>query len=83
MILDHEIYQRARYSMMDIEIDDETLALETVKAVGPGGHFLGQAHPQAHARDDQPAITHVPGPDGGFLTRSRRPAARRADPAHL
>jgi trimethylamine---corrinoid protein Co-methyltransferase len=68
MILDHDIYQRARYSIMDIEIDDESLALETVKAVGPGGHFLGQAHTRRHMRETtKPAITHVPGPDGGFL----------------
>ena len=68
MILDHDIYQRARYSIMDIEIDDETLALETVKAVGPGGHFLGQAHTRKHMRETtKPAITHVPGPGGGFL----------------
>jgi trimethylamine--corrinoid protein Co-methyltransferase len=68
MILDHDIYQRARYSIMDIEIDGESLALETVKAVGPGGHFLGQAHTRRHMRETtKPAITHVPGPDGGFL----------------
>ena len=68
MILDHDIYQRARYSIMDIEIDDETLALETVKAVGPGGHFLGQAHTRKHMRETtKPGIMHVPGPEGGFL----------------
>ena len=67
MILDHEIYQRARYAIKDIEVDDETLALETVKAVGPGGHFLGQAHTRKHMRETtKPAITHVPDPAGGF-----------------
>ena len=67
MILDHDIYQRARYSIMDIDIDDESLALETVKAVGPGGHFLGQAHTRKHMRDALVrGVTHEPDSAGHY-----------------
>ena len=67
LILGDDIYQRARYSIMDIDIDDETLALDAVAAVGPGGHYLGQKHTRTHLRHSfVPAITHQAGPDGAF-----------------
>lgn len=67
LILGDDIYQRARYSIMDIDIDDDTLALDTVAAVGPGGHYLGQKHTRRHLRHTfVPAITHQAGPDGAF-----------------
>ena len=33
--------------------DDETLAVEVLKAVGPGGDFLGQRHTRKHLRAEQ------------------------------
>lgn len=67
LILGHDILQRARYAVLDTEIDDETLALETVKAVGPGGHFLGQAHTRKHMRDALVrGVTHEPDSAGHY-----------------
>ena len=52
---------------MDLDIDDESLALDTIAGVGPGGHYLGQKHTRRHMRHTfVPAITHQVGPDGGF-----------------
>jgi trimethylamine--corrinoid protein Co-methyltransferase len=52
---------------MDMEISPETLALDTIRTVGPGGHFLGQKHTRKHMRDAmKPAITHYRGPDGKY-----------------
>jgi len=34
-----------------ITVDEETLALDAIREVGPGGHYLGCAHTQAHFRD--------------------------------
>ena len=79
MILGDDIYQRARYAVMDIEIDDETLALETVKAVGPGGHFLGQAHTRKHMRDAGHAGHHPRARSRGRLPRPVEVARERAD----
>ncbi|HHS94595.1 MAG TPA: trimethylamine methyltransferase [Rhodobacterales bacterium] len=31
-----------------IEVSDETVALDAIREVGPGGHYLGCAHTQAH-----------------------------------
>jgi len=67
LILGDDIYQRARYAVMDIDFDDEALALDTIAEVGPGGHFLGNKHTRRHMREAvKPAITHRPGPDGAF-----------------
>ena len=67
LILGDDIYHRARYAIMEMDFDDEALALDTVAAVGPGGHYLGQKHTRTHLRRSfVPAITHQPDPDGHF-----------------
>ncbi len=67
LILGDDIYHRARYAIMDIDLDDEALALEAIAEVGPGGHFLGHKHTRRHMRAAvKPAITHQLGPDGTF-----------------
>ena len=33
-----------------LEVSDETLALQAISEVGPGGHFLGHAHTLKHLR---------------------------------
>lgn len=50
IILDDDIYQRARAYLQKMEVDDHSLALEAIKNVGPGGHFLGQKHTREHMR---------------------------------
>jgi trimethylamine--corrinoid protein Co-methyltransferase len=75
IILDDDLYHRARYSLMEMEISPETLALDTIRTVGPGGHFLAQKHTRKHMRDAmKPAITHHRGPDGKY--RDPREVAR-------
>jgi trimethylamine--corrinoid protein Co-methyltransferase len=37
--------------MQGIVVDDETLALEAIAAVGPGGNFLTQKHTRQHMRE--------------------------------
>src|SRR5665647_3208751 len=41
LLLGDDIYHRARYAVMDLDLDDESMALDAVAEVGPGGHFLG------------------------------------------
>jgi trimethylamine---corrinoid protein Co-methyltransferase len=67
IILDADIYHRARYQLMRPEITSETLALDVIAAVGPGGHYLSQKHTREHMRTAlQPALTHQPGTDGNY-----------------
>jgi len=67
LIMDADIYQRARYHLMTMDVSPETLALDTINTVGPGGHFLAQKHTRIHMRDSMKrAITHQVGPDGKY-----------------
>lgn len=50
IILDDDLYQRARAYLQRMDVNDETLALESISNVGPGGHFLGQKHTREHMR---------------------------------
>ncbi|HNA89410.1 MAG TPA: trimethylamine methyltransferase family protein [Anaerolineales bacterium] len=50
IILDDDVYQRARAYLQKMEVDDHSLALEAIRNVGPGGHFLGQKHTREHMR---------------------------------
>jgi trimethylamine--corrinoid protein Co-methyltransferase len=51
MMLDCEIFSILRKVMQGIVVDDDTLALDTVAAVGPGGNFLSQKHTLQHMRE--------------------------------
>ncbi len=51
MLMDCEIYEIVRRTLAGIQVNDETLALEAIKAVGPGGNFLTQKHTRAHMRE--------------------------------
>lgn len=49
-VIDDEVLGALRLAKRPLIVDDETLALDAVAAVGPGGTFLGQAHTRRHAR---------------------------------
>ncbi len=51
MLLDCEIFSIVRQVMAGIVVDEETLALEAIRAVGPAGNFLTQKHTLKHMRD--------------------------------
>jgi len=51
MMMDCEIFSIIHKVMQGIAVNDETLALETVAAVGPGGNFLSQKHTLKHMRE--------------------------------
>jgi trimethylamine--corrinoid protein Co-methyltransferase len=50
MILDSDLYHQARHALMDMEISPESLAVDVVDKVQPGGHFLAQKHTRTHMR---------------------------------
>ena len=67
LMLGDDLYHRARTSLLPLAVDDETLAVEAVRDVGPGGHFLAHRHTRTHMRSSLArAITHQAGPDGLF-----------------
>lgn len=60
IILDDELYHRARYALARMEVNDETLALDAIRDVGQAGHFLAQKHTRDHIRSvaKRMGITH-------------------------
>ena len=48
IILDDDIYHRARYALKKMEIGPETLAMDVIQKVGSSGHFLAQKHTRQH-----------------------------------
>jgi trimethylamine--corrinoid protein Co-methyltransferase len=50
MLMDCEIFRMVRKMMEGIVVDDDTLALDVIRAVGPGGNFLAQKHTRQFMR---------------------------------
>jgi trimethylamine--corrinoid protein Co-methyltransferase len=50
IILDDDLYHQARYALLDLEVNPETLAVDIIETVKPGGHFLSQKHTRRHMR---------------------------------
>lgn len=49
--MDCEIFDVVRKMLEGIVVDDETLALDVIRAVGPGGNFLAHKHTKKHMRE--------------------------------
>jgi len=47
LVIDAEMLQMLAEYLQPIVIDDDTLALDAIAAVGPGGHFFGSPHTMA------------------------------------
>ena len=48
MIIDAELLQMMSEFLRPIEVNDDTLAFDAIRTVGPGGHFFGCDHTLAH-----------------------------------
>jgi trimethylamine--corrinoid protein Co-methyltransferase len=67
LLLDDDLYQRARHALLALDVDEETLALDVVTAVGPGGHYLAERHTRTHMRTAlHRGLPHEPAPEGGY-----------------
>jgi len=51
MVIDDELIGMLRARPGEFVVDEETLALDVIDAVGPGGSYLSQKHTRRHARD--------------------------------
>jgi len=51
IIYDDEIYHTHRALAKGIDTSSDDLALDVIKAVGPGGHFMGQKHTRRKIRE--------------------------------
>jgi trimethylamine--corrinoid protein Co-methyltransferase len=51
MMLDCEIFSIVQHMMKGIQVNEDTLALDAIAAVRPGGNYLTQRHTRQHMRD--------------------------------
>jgi trimethylamine--corrinoid protein Co-methyltransferase len=51
VIIDAELLQMVAAFLDPVVVDDDTLAVDAIAEVGPGGHFFGVAHTQERFRD--------------------------------
>jgi trimethylamine--corrinoid protein Co-methyltransferase len=49
-VMGDEVIGLVRRFMRGVEVSDETMALDVIDRVGPGGHFLGEDHTRRHHR---------------------------------
>jgi len=52
LVLSAEAYEHARAYLRRFELNDDTLALDIVHKVGPGGHFLSEKHTLQHFKKE-------------------------------
>ena len=51
MVIDHEMFRYIRKMIEGIQINEETLALDVIDQVGPGGNYLTHDHTFDHMRE--------------------------------
>jgi trimethylamine--corrinoid protein Co-methyltransferase len=52
MVLDDEIIAQVKFFMRGLEVSPETLALDVIDEVGPGGGFMAKKHTVRHLRSE-------------------------------
>ena len=50
LVIDNDIFKMIRKVMQGMHVDDENLAVDIIKSVGPGGDFLAQDHTMKYMR---------------------------------
>jgi trimethylamine--corrinoid protein Co-methyltransferase len=58
LLLCHELMGTARRIWKGVTVDDDTLAMEVTREVGPGGNFLEEMHTAVHCRKELSPIKY-------------------------
>jgi len=81
VVMSDEVIGLVRRIMGGVEVTEETMALDVIDQVGPGGHFLGEVHTRRHFRENWYPIlinrtTYDTWLEDGGLTYGQRAKAR-------
>jgi trimethylamine--corrinoid protein Co-methyltransferase len=77
LVFDAETYEHARAYLRRFEVNDDTLALDVIHKVGPGGHFLDTKHTLEHfkkeiwSRELSNTFILDPAAKGSFIERAQ------------
>jgi len=84
LLIDCEIVRMVKRVLQGIAVNEETLAVEVIKAVGAGGNYLSEKHTMEHMRQEQSRARLI---DRRMRTRweeqGGKDMAQRADEAAL
>ena len=89
LVMETEVYRIVQRLAEGIVVDEETLALDTIRRVGPQGTYLAEGHTRRHARRDLApgrvgphAVRRLAGrrPPRGLRRRPRAGGARSSPP---
>ena len=74
-VVDNEIIGMAKRAIRGIEVNDDTLALDTIEKVGPGGEFLTDEHTYRHMKSEffQPQVSDRKPRESGRRTEAKKP----------
>jgi trimethylamine--corrinoid protein Co-methyltransferase len=53
LVIDNEILGMVMRAVEGIDVNDETLAFDLIKKIGPAGHFVSERHTRRHMRSQQ------------------------------
>ncbi|MBW2675295.1 MAG: trimethylamine methyltransferase family protein [Deltaproteobacteria bacterium] len=53
LVIDNEIIGMVMRAVAGIDVNEETLAFDIIKKVGPGGNYLSERHTRKHMRSEQ------------------------------
>ena len=83
LVIDNEIIGMVMRAVEGIEVNDETLAFDVLKEVGPGGHFVSNRHTRRHMRSEQyqPQLSDRENRDVWMKSSAKDARARAADKA--
>ena len=79
LLMEAEIYGIVQKTAGGIEVSDETLALDVIKRVGPGGTYLAEKHTRAHMKDIWRPGVWDRTPYDAWLTAGKRGALENAE----
>ena len=79
LVIDNDIFKMIRKMMQGMPVDDENLAVDIIKSVGPGGDFLMQEHTMKYMRT-LPSVPNLiyRGNRGDWLASGGKGLAERA-----
>lgn len=77
MVIDHDLFERVNRFMKGMRVDEETLALDTIIHVGPGGNYMTEPHTLEWLRKGEHYYSEIFRPAGG-MGRVSRTALERA-----
>jgi trimethylamine--corrinoid protein Co-methyltransferase len=79
LLMEAEVYRIVQHAAAGIEVSDETLALDVIERVGPGGTYLAEKHTRAHMKGIWRPGVWDRTPYDAWLTAGKRGALENAE----